>query len=123
MIAILALEGVEHLPLDEAATVVAHLVEALSEIDLAELQTSQFPAMYDADVVYEESKAWADVATIVRTGRGSCQSLSAWRIAEARLRGYVAQSHVVVFAKDRRIHVQVTVNGQLEDPSALVGRH
>lgn len=125
----LGLEGLAAVGDAEArARGIAHLVEALAEVDLEILRADggrTIPRLYasPSPVRYEDSpRTWADVGTLLRIGRGDCKSLVAWRIAELRLAGESAGARVAIYV-DGTMHVEVARrDGGLEDPSALVGR-
>ena len=66
------------------------LVRAFVEIDREIIAERQVPNLYESGVRYEFQKAvddWKDLVQCLRTGRGSCNSLTAWRCAELQMDG------------------------------------
>ena len=54
---------------------------------------------------YSSPEQWQGIADMLRTKRGDCEDLSAWRCAELRYRGYRAVPHVI--GKRGKWHIQV----------------
>ncbi len=114
------------------------LVEALAAVDTAYLMNHQLPRLYQSGVRYEVPKgkdthdgsyqAWRDVPGILRTMRGTCMELAAWRLAELRLfEGFPRAVPLVTCQTDPRIGVmfhtklQDSDTGVIEDPSVILG--
>lgn len=69
------------------------LLESLVEINVAILEDEpDFPALYGSGVRYrrEVEERWVDCAGVLRDLVEDCDSLSAWRAAELRVRGWRA---------------------------------
>lgn len=69
------------------------LLEALVRINEGILQDEpDFPALYGSGVRYQREieERFVDVAGVLRDGIEDCDSLSAWRCAEFRVRGWLA---------------------------------
>lgn len=69
------------------------LLEALVRINEGILQDEpDFPALYGSGVRYQREieERFVDVAGVLRDGIEDCDSLSAWRCAEFRVRGWKA---------------------------------
>lgn len=113
---------------------IANLVEALARIDAVWLSAHpETPDLYSSGVRYVSrglgycGDDWRDVPEVLREGNGVCEDLSAWRIAELRVRRGIAAGPVVTSeaapAGDLIVyHVRVGYpDGTIEDPSERLG--
>lgn len=108
-----------------------HLTEALTRIDLQHLRDHpSLPPLYRAGVRYEREAAgverWASSPLVMRRGAGDCEDLACWRAAELRMLGdpeaRVVSTSQRLSPRRRLYHVLVRRgDGQLEDPSRLLG--
>lgn len=105
-------------------------VETLARANMAYLVTHpSTPSLALAPIRYErESKLqggerWQTIPEILKTGRGDCEDLSAWRIAELRRKGIKAKPHVTGKKGKWHIRVRVKVGGKtvIYDPSREKG--
>lgn len=105
-------------------------VETLARANVAYLKKHpKTPPLAKANIHYERelklggAERWQTIPEILKTGRGDCEDLSAWRIAELRVRGYRAKPHVT--GKRGKWHIQVKVKyGKktvIYDPSKEMG--
>lgn len=105
------------------------LLEALVNINRAELRDNDFPPLYRAGIRYlREPKGreiWKDVAKTFQSGHGDCEDLACWRVAELRNNGKRAQPYIryrIAPGGMLVYHVMVLrANGKLEDPSKVLG--
>lgn len=86
------------------------------------------PDLYKSGVVYAReagTEDWAGIKMIRRIGRGDCEDLGSWRVAELRERRKEAAKPRVKFRNIEgfwHYHIQVTrANGKVEDPSRILG--
>lgn len=108
----------------EAASAISGFVEALVALNLMYLKANpQTKGLYESGMTYVRDEPWRDIPSLLSSKQGDCKSLVAWRIAELRLRGYLALVHVVYTpqAGEDLFHVQVRRKGQIEDPSRFLG--
>ncbi len=120
----LVLDSMRHLEGQDVASCIASFVEALAQVDaLFLLRNPGAPRLYRSGVRYQEDAPWQDVPALLRTKRGDCKSLVAWRLAELRSEGTSALVHVVHMAREGEdlFHVQVRRGKSIEDPSRLLG--
>lgn len=110
--------------------ILEHLAEALVRIDLDYLRAHPAtPALYRAGVRYlrepRGKERWLEVPIVRARGGGDCEDLACWRIAELRLSGDgAARASWIVQRSASGVLVHVMVrhgNGDLEDPSRLLG--
>ena len=108
------------------------LLEALIGVNVAWLRENpDAPSLYASGVRYLEEprgqEDWQDIPETLRLRSGDCEDLGSWRVAELRVRGHErAMPHVKKsFSGPRTIfHVAVRrADGQLEDPSRILGMH
>lgn len=117
---------------ERARTIIAHLVDALVESNLAwlDLHEQETPLLYQSGVRYVEDDAfferqWWDLPRIMKEGLADCKGLAAWRAAELVNAGVPAR--IVVVDRDvpgmRLFHVLVQRDddGSREDPSRALG--
>ena len=109
------------------------LVRAFVEIDREIISEYEVPVLYESGVRYEFQKAvddWKDIARCLATMRGSCNSLTAWRVAELQLDGEIGAAPYIqsqtIAKPDGSIldlfHVIVQrEDGSFEDPSRTLG--
>lgn len=124
------LESFDLLPIDMRCALVVYLTRALATIDYLFLKFHRdTPSLYQCDVVYRNQKwgddQWWDIPTLIRMGKGACEDFVAWRVAELTLAGEAAKVDVITQQDNQgRVVYHVVVkreNGQIEDPSALLG--
>lgn len=107
------------------------LLEALTKIDQLWLQRyPNLPSIYQSNVRYMEEppgqEDWQDIPTFLRMGIGDCEDAACWRAAELNVKhGIPARP---VFLEQKRpdggmlYHIVVKwPNGQIEDPSKILG--
>src|SRR5580658_6319767 len=109
---------------DAQARVLERLLEALIEADIEYLRACpSTPSLYESGVVYEEEPGerdnWQDIPETLGLGKGDCEDLGCWRIAELRVR---AEEHATPFIKSREVgnrtvvHIAVRrADGSVED--------
>jgi hypothetical protein len=108
----------------ENAKVLAALMRALTEADVAYLEHHKVPKLYASRVVYARTNEWERIPDVLARGWGDCKSLSAWLVAEYRMQGVWA---VPVFRWKRRpngvsdYHILVQTRKGYEDPSKVLG--
>lgn len=105
------------------ATIVASLVEALVEANRLYIRAKKPPPLYMSGVLYSDQPAWKDIPQALADKNADCKGLSAWLIAELREKGREATVHIDHYVlKDKDVfHVNVLVNGKVEDPSKILG--
>lgn len=107
------------------------ILEATARIDQFYLQLHHVPPLYESGVRYmreppNTTEEFATVPVILARGWGDCDDLAPWRVAELRQLGEKAEVRLQ-WKKSRRhggrmYHVVVRrQNGEIEDPSALLG--
>lgn len=107
------------------------MLRCLYDLDCLYLRAHpEVPALYRSGVRYMEEppgqEEWQDVATCLRMGTADCEDLAAWRAAELTVRDRIPARPV--FREQRRAdgsylyHIVVQYpNGQIEDPSRILG--
>lgn len=87
-------------------------VETLARADYAYLKKhpktqalARAPIHYQRELKLEGAERWQTIPEILATGQGDCEDLSAWRIAELRIRGIKAKPYVT--GKNGKWHIQV----------------
>jgi len=103
------------------------LLDALIALDVGYLRTRRWvPPLYASGIVYERTRNWLTVETMLRYGYGDCKSLAAMLIAERIVRNGITCRPVfrdiqrADGALDFHILVQ-TPSGVYEDPSKVCG--
>lgn len=105
-------------------------VESLVVADSAYLRVHRrAPWLLESGVVYAEDddgrEEWKDIPETLARGAGDCKDLSAWRIAELRVRvGEWAVPMVSFERRGVRVKAHVVVqraDGRLEDPARALG--
>jgi hypothetical protein len=104
--------------------------EALAGINTTYLLTYKAPPLYQSGVVYVPEppgrEHWQDVPTTLERGKGDCEDLASWRIAELRVKGERAIPWVTWrrVGDGLRFHALVKrADGTIEDPSARLGMY
>jgi hypothetical protein len=121
MIVVFSVEP-ENVP-ERAALMVGDLVETLVARNMQLLAARPtFPKLALSLVAYVANPLlWQDAVSCLKAGKGSCQDLAAWRIAELRLSGEPdAGVHVEVRETETGPLHHVTVrrgDGRVEDPT------
>ena len=115
---------------DAKGRVLEQLLEALIAMNQEYLRVCpSTPPLYESGVVYEEEPGerdnWQDIPETIGLGKGDCEDLGCWRIAELRVR---AEEHATPFITCREVdtrtvyHIAVRrADGTIEDPSRLLG--
>lgn len=110
--------------------VLLQLFEALVTANIAYLhEHPETPRLFESGIRYDEeapgSEDWQDIPETLKRGKGDCEDLACWRIAELRVRDH---EHAMAYLKraergDRVLyHVAVwRADGRLEDPSRVLG--
>lgn len=131
------------LPPERKKIVLRALLEALCTTDWQWLEwyreqyKEKFPSLYDYAPQYVLKvrpgglDSWQDIPDTIALGSGDCKDFAMWRVAELRARGIDAVYPVI---KEQTVpdpngveppmtvyHIQVSVNGEIEDPSAILG--
>jgi hypothetical protein len=126
----LRLRAFDALDLVTRETILRLLLEVLIAENIAHLRARpETPWLYRAGVVYQKEPDdrddWLDIPEVQLQGMGDCEDLSAWRIAELRVRDQeMAIPHVTIATQGSRVLYHVTVrraNGRIEDPSRALG--
>jgi hypothetical protein len=99
--------------------------QGLVAINREVLRQTELPRLYDSGVRYEPEKRhrerWQNALEVFGAGKGDCEDLAAWRVAELQLRGEPAAVKVVRTGP-RRFHAIVRRgDGSYEDPSKVLG--
>jgi hypothetical protein len=136
------LRGFDALPIEARCPLVLSLLRALVQINLAYLAQKRAPALYKSGVVYRfqcppnvangggqcPPDAWQDIPRTLEIGMGSCNDLSAWRVAELVKSGEDRLAGPFVRSKEAPgfgtiYHVVVKRNGGqfFEDPARILG--
>ena len=111
---------------DESERDLSALLDCLVRIDeLYLLVYPNTPLFRNTTVRYSEEppglEDWQDIATCLRMGNGDCEELSAWRIAELRVRYRVPARPIIIpqIQPNGRYlyHIQVWTPWGVEDPS------
>ena len=98
---------------------------------------SRFPSLYEFAPKYVLKvrpgglDSWQDIPDTIHLGSGDCKDFACWRVAELRSQGIDDVYPLIVeqqYPDPQGVeppmtvyHIQVRVNGQVEDPSALLG--
>jgi hypothetical protein len=91
------LRGFDVLPAAARCSIVLAKVKALVHIDQIEWRAIHPPPLYDAGITYAFQGVqddWKDLERVCETGEGSCNSLSAWRVAELLENGVSAGPYI-----------------------------
>ena len=120
-------------PVDRAEShqVLEILLNALFQIDMAYLRNHpNTPRIYQAGVRYQEEVApqedWRDIPTCLRERTLDCEEAACWRAAELNVRDGIKAVPIYSFRTlpngDVVYHIRVQYpNGQIEDPSRVLG--
>jgi hypothetical protein len=128
-------DGQELLPRDGDASAAIHVptsaiyyedaIEGLTRINQRMLREAEFPRIYESGVGYrkESEDTWRHADDVLCSGWGDCEDLAAWRAAELRESGEDPLARVYVYRSGPlRFHAVVARgNGQIEDPSLILG--
>lgn len=95
---------------------------ALGRLYLAE---GNLPPLYDSGVLYHAEprgrERWLSADQVFHLGRGDCEDLTNYRVAELQLRGEFAKSKIIKTGR-RKFHALVQRgDGSYEDPSIRLG--
>jgi hypothetical protein len=129
------LEAFEEIPVDQRCALVLALCDALTAVNRAYLRHKGFGKtvpLYASHVRYQDqilgADKWKDIPRLLETGRGACEDLASWRVAELHVTGErTAFVDVDTYPlPDGRIVYHVVVirpmlGGLREDPSAMLG--
>lgn len=107
------------------------LLKALVDTDIEYLKDNpQTPSIYQSGVRYVEEtpgiEDWRDIPTCLRIRQGDCEDLACWRVAELKVRQGIDAVPIFGFRTlsngDVVYHIRVQYpNGQIEDPSRILG--
>lgn len=114
------------------AALCRNLLETLIGANRETLKTRpDIPPLYASGVRYRNEpfgcEWFDDILICLNRGWGDCDDLVAWRIAELREQGELAEIHMfwqpgIKNPRTRLFHVVVRrANGDIEDPSAILG--
>jgi hypothetical protein len=92
------LAGFDILDPEDKASLILEMVHGLIHVNLEEIwiceeENNPLPPIYQSGVVYftqGRQDDWKDSFRVVESGGGSCNSLTAWRVAELQNRGIPA---------------------------------
>lgn len=80
-----------------------------------------FPPLYEAGVVYRKERRgfedWQNAIELLRAGRGDCEELTGYRVAELRDEGEPAMPFIDVTPRGSFHALVERASGELEDPS------
>ena len=111
------------LSVDQGASVLRHLVEAMAICDEEYLRAHNIPLLYDSGVRYVRDsrfeQQWWDVPAVLSKGYADCKALSAWRLAELRIMGINARLRITYTQADG-FHITIEYGLETEDPSAIL---
>jgi hypothetical protein len=83
-----------------------------------------FPPLYESPIVYRKEKRgyedWQNAIELLRAGRGDCEELAGYRVAELRNDGEPAMPFVDVTPRGSFHALVERANGELEDPSRIL---
>lgn len=100
-------------------------LNALTLLDLAELQQAPLPGLYQSGVRYQREgmgrEQWRTALQVLRAGAGDCEDLCAWRAAELTLAGTPARAMPVQVGPGQWHVVVAYLDGFVEDPSIELG--
>lgn len=120
----LMIDSMSDASVEASADIVVSLIEAMIAVNRQLMQRWIIPSLYSADVTYDDSgtESWKDALAVLRTGKGSCQDLVAWRVSELRETGEDARVHVVFYQLKETdlFHIVVMRPSGQEDPSTQV---
>jgi len=130
--ALIESEAFELLQVGDRRDLVEALVIALVNIDAAYLDKfPDTPLLYASGVTYQDQMpghdVWQDIPRLLKTKRGACEDLAAWRVAELNAAGETgARIDVTTYpapnGRDVTYHITVSRgDGSKEDPSAHLG--
>jgi hypothetical protein len=91
------LAGFDYLPDAQKCRAILETVRLFIFLDMMEMRCLTLPTLYDSGIVYDfqgETDRWLDAVRMVQEGKGSCNSLAAYRIAELRLAGEDARPYI-----------------------------
>lgn len=124
------LRSFEHLSDGAKLGVLLALLDALIKANVAYLtEVPETPGLFASGVRYAYEPVgredWQDIPETLARGTGDCEDLACWRVAELRVR---ERDHAVPLIR-KRVHQGRTLyhiavhrqDGQLEDPSRLLG--
>lgn len=103
------------------------LLEALAQINRVYLELHpETPPLYESGVTYEVEKGeiFRDIPTLIEEGKGDCDCLAGWRVAELQNIGVNARPYLKWRKEgDKWIYHALVMlpGGQVEDPSLALG--
>lgn len=100
-------------------------VMGLTLINLAQLQKTALPDLYESDVKYTREpigrERWQTITETIARKKGDCEDLAAARCAQLRHAGEDATINVTL-VRPGLMHIRVRrADGSLEDPSKKLG--
>jgi hypothetical protein len=123
------LSAFDTMPHPEKVRVLIALLEALALADLIYLRANpKTPRLYESGVVYvrepDDRDNWQDIPRTIALRNGDCEDLCAWRVAELRAAGELAEFELRHFLIGHATVYHVLVrhaDGGIEDPSRALG--
>lgn len=111
--------------------VIKALLDALVWVNLFYIKLHRVPALYNSGVRYQEEpegqeESFDAIPAVLARGWGDCDDLAPWRVAELRAMGEKAKIRIEwkmnVRTGMKMFHIVVRrANGDIEDPSAILG--
>lgn len=109
-----------------SAGVLEGTLEGLVCANIELLDRSPLPPLYRSGVRYKRERPgrerWQTCEQVFTNREGDCEDLAAWRVAELRRAGEASAVVIVTKTGPHLWHVRVMrANGNIEDPSAMLG--
>ena len=109
------------------ARVLRALLEVLIAADEEYLRTHAAPRLYASNVRYGRTNEWESIPDVIARGYGDCKSLSAWLVAERRVRDKKPADVTFRWLRNPKKggvpdwHILVMGDHGWEDPSKVLG--
>jgi len=114
-------------PMISNARVLRALLDALIVADEEYLRNHRAPRLYSSRVTYGRTNEWESIPDVLARGSGDCKSLSAWLVAEKRVRDGQPAEAVFRWMRNPKKggipdwHILVRSQSGWEDPSKVLG--
>lgn len=116
-------------PMISNARVLRALLDTLIVADEEYLRNHSAPRLYSSHVRYGRTNEWESIPDVMARGTGDCKSLSAWLVAEKRVRdGQAAEADFRWMRNPKKggipdwhIVVRTSTGVGWEDPSKVLG--
>lgn len=100
-------------------------LEALALRNMREMRRRRMPALYRSGTRYvtgrRKRRQWKTASQVLSNREGDCADLSAYRVAELRLRGVPARFVIKSGGRPGLYHVLIHNGREREDPSRRLG--